>query len=435
MQQNSSRKGLFSSQSNRLPSSHICLFLMWLQIRLLFSTRTIEDYHREGARAGGWLRSRPRLQSRSLAAARQGRLSKHKLLSLDASLNVDLQALAIEETREGSLGSVLAALELSKYTRVFLDEEIDLAALLLLSESNLKELSIPMGPRKKLLRIIAQIRRKQAAVVSRHTANGSVAKLAEPKAGNDSSQVSLGSISGRPTGRAHNGPTLHTPTQQENTLLYTYSLHAGTSPGGGVKTTVVRSTPKASKLEAGCKAEGKAAVEIEPAVAQPATPAMAEGSDPSPTPSKATSVTVESSQTPKSGSAPNSQKKRPSSPLGPFHLTNHDQLRDLGERAGAAWRAVPLRLVPESKASVVQRRWSLGASATSIPARNHGQVKRLNSVGPWRTDLLVKHLSRHLSTNLVPVPGIRKKLKKDGGAVEATEAVGSQSVSVSEYIM
>jgi class 3 adenylate cyclase/tetratricopeptide (TPR) repeat protein len=51
----------------------------------------------------------------------------------------------------------LENLGLAKYTTLFVEQEIDLAALPELDEADLKELGLPLGPRKKLLRAIADL--------------------------------------------------------------------------------------------------------------------------------------------------------------------------------------------------------------------------------------------------------------------------------------
>ena len=55
------------------------------------------------------------------------------------------------------IGNWLEELGLEKYTDLFVDQEIDLAALPELDDSDLKELGIPLGPRKKLLKAIAAL--------------------------------------------------------------------------------------------------------------------------------------------------------------------------------------------------------------------------------------------------------------------------------------
>jgi hypothetical protein len=53
------------------------------------------------------------------------------------------------------IASWLTRLGLDKYVRVFTENEIDLDALRHLSEDDLKELGLPVGPRRKLLAAIA----------------------------------------------------------------------------------------------------------------------------------------------------------------------------------------------------------------------------------------------------------------------------------------
>ena len=51
----------------------------------------------------------------------------------------------------------LESIGLDKYASLFADNEIDLDAARDLTESDLKELELPMGPRKKLLRAISEL--------------------------------------------------------------------------------------------------------------------------------------------------------------------------------------------------------------------------------------------------------------------------------------
>jgi hypothetical protein len=64
------------------------------------------------------------------------------------------------------LGAWLGELGLAKYQAVFDEHEIDLAVLPELSEADLEKLGIPMGPRKKLLRAIAQLQQPGASEAS-----------------------------------------------------------------------------------------------------------------------------------------------------------------------------------------------------------------------------------------------------------------------------
>ncbi|HET6467991.1 MAG TPA: adenylate/guanylate cyclase domain-containing protein, partial [Geminicoccaceae bacterium] len=57
----------------------------------------------------------------------------------------------------GDLGSWLRGLGLAKYQALFDENEIDLGVLPELDEADLEKLGIPMGPRKKLLRAIAEL--------------------------------------------------------------------------------------------------------------------------------------------------------------------------------------------------------------------------------------------------------------------------------------
>jgi class 3 adenylate cyclase len=57
----------------------------------------------------------------------------------------------------GDIDQWLDGLGLSKYSTVFAENEIDLATLPHLDEADLKDLGLPVGPRKKLLAAIAQL--------------------------------------------------------------------------------------------------------------------------------------------------------------------------------------------------------------------------------------------------------------------------------------
>ena len=57
----------------------------------------------------------------------------------------------------GDLAEWLEAQGLGQYARVLTENEVDLEALRLLSEHDLQELGISLGPRKKLLKAIAEL--------------------------------------------------------------------------------------------------------------------------------------------------------------------------------------------------------------------------------------------------------------------------------------
>lgn len=50
-----------------------------------------------------------------------------------------------------TVGVLLQSLGLSKYAILFQAEEVDMAVLRQMGDNDLKELGIPMGPRKKIL--------------------------------------------------------------------------------------------------------------------------------------------------------------------------------------------------------------------------------------------------------------------------------------------
>lgn len=66
----------------------------------------------------------------------------------------------VEESAYGSLERFLTAWGLSQYVQKFKDEQIDLDALMLLTESDMKSLGLPLGPYRKLVTAVQE--RKQA---------------------------------------------------------------------------------------------------------------------------------------------------------------------------------------------------------------------------------------------------------------------------------
>lgn len=65
-----------------------------------------------------------------------------------------------EESGYASLERFLTAFGLSQYIQKFKDEQIDLDALMLLTESDMKSLGLPLGPYRKLVNAVQE--RKQA---------------------------------------------------------------------------------------------------------------------------------------------------------------------------------------------------------------------------------------------------------------------------------
>ena len=70
----------------------------------------------------------------------------------------------------GQIQEWLASLGLSKYAEVFADNEIDFSVLPHLGEDDLRELGLPLGPRKKLLAAIAKLGVPEAVPVATDTA-------------------------------------------------------------------------------------------------------------------------------------------------------------------------------------------------------------------------------------------------------------------------
>jgi len=61
----------------------------------------------------------------------------------------------------GSIEEALEKLSLEKFAEKFKEEQVDLETLLMCSEADLKDLSLPMGPRKKLLAFVKDFNEKQ----------------------------------------------------------------------------------------------------------------------------------------------------------------------------------------------------------------------------------------------------------------------------------
>ncbi|XP_051945874.1 SEC23-interacting protein-like [Xyrauchen texanus] len=68
-----------------------------------------------------------------------------------------------EEEEIGDLPSVLDMLGLSEYLSIFENEKIDVESLLMCTVDDLKEMGIPLGPRKKLAKFVKEKSAKQAA--------------------------------------------------------------------------------------------------------------------------------------------------------------------------------------------------------------------------------------------------------------------------------
>jgi protein bicaudal C len=56
------------------------------------------------------------------------------------------------------VAGLLHSLGLGKYSLIFQAEEVDMAALRHMSDSDLKELAVPMGPRKKILLALGRMK-------------------------------------------------------------------------------------------------------------------------------------------------------------------------------------------------------------------------------------------------------------------------------------
>ena len=64
-----------------------------------------------------------------------------------------------DDTQSSPLELFMSANKLTEYLQIFAREKIDLPALMLLTDSDLKEIGLPMGPRRKLLDAIARRKR------------------------------------------------------------------------------------------------------------------------------------------------------------------------------------------------------------------------------------------------------------------------------------
>ncbi|XP_048060870.1 SEC23-interacting protein [Megalobrama amblycephala] len=83
-----------------------------------------------------------------------------------------------EEEEIGNMSSILEMLGLSEYLSTFENEKIDVESLLLCTIDDLKEMSIPLGPRKKLANFVKEKSAKQAA---RKAVKEKIVEKEEPK--------------------------------------------------------------------------------------------------------------------------------------------------------------------------------------------------------------------------------------------------------------
>ena len=77
-----------------------------------------------------------------------------------------------------SLSQWLEALNLGQYAQTFANNEVGLEALRLLDDADLRELGLPLGPRKVLLRAIAELNADERVVAAEQPATTSAAPLA-----------------------------------------------------------------------------------------------------------------------------------------------------------------------------------------------------------------------------------------------------------------
>ena len=58
--------------------------------------------------------------------------------------------------KPSSLSAWLKSCDLERFIEIFEENEVDLTTLRLLTESDLKELGLPFGPRKRILNLLAE---------------------------------------------------------------------------------------------------------------------------------------------------------------------------------------------------------------------------------------------------------------------------------------
>src|ERR1700736_4124434 len=69
--------------------------------------------------------------------------------------------------KTSSLLEWLKSHDLERFIEVFEENEVDLATLRVLSESDLKELGLPFGPRKRMLNLLGEERARSTAAAGR----------------------------------------------------------------------------------------------------------------------------------------------------------------------------------------------------------------------------------------------------------------------------
>ena len=62
-----------------------------------------------------------------------------------------------EDPSAEPIAALLTSLRLDKYRTVLAEQEVDMEALALMDEGDLKELGLPKGPRKKLLHAVENL--------------------------------------------------------------------------------------------------------------------------------------------------------------------------------------------------------------------------------------------------------------------------------------
>lgn len=107
------------------------------------------------------LKSEQRFSSESLTNGQSCNIIFFKSFSITESSTITSdEENEAEESAYGSLERFLTAWGLSQYVQKFKDEQIDLDALMLLTEGDMKSLGLPLGPYRKLVTAVQE--RKQA---------------------------------------------------------------------------------------------------------------------------------------------------------------------------------------------------------------------------------------------------------------------------------
>ncbi|XP_036402984.1 LOW QUALITY PROTEIN: SEC23-interacting protein [Megalops cyprinoides] len=94
-----------------------------------------------------------------------------------------------EEEEFAHLAAVLEHLSLSEYLSTFEKEKIDMESLLMCTDDDLKEMGIPLGPRKKITKFVKEMANNKQAATERSTSKQAVSAIATPTQLPDSHSV------------------------------------------------------------------------------------------------------------------------------------------------------------------------------------------------------------------------------------------------------